>query len=105
MSDVTTFPRKPDHIDAMKGAKLSGHSVIVEGRCVPLLTMYDSGETVEFTLDGRFSIDIPREISLQIAWLVAQALAIGQGYSHLGATEKGRPFAPQVMKLDLGGQP
>jgi hypothetical protein len=75
--------------------------VIVEGREIPLLKAYekpDSDEVV-IVLDGRFSLDTNKKEMQQWLWLMANAIAIGQGYSHVGAESKDQPFAPQVHTL------
>ena len=68
--------------------------VIIEGRQIPGLRGMRNGDTITLIVDGRFSVDFPASIALNAAWLLAQALAIGAGYSHLGATERSAPFAP-----------
>jgi hypothetical protein len=68
--------------------------VIIEGRQIPGLTAMADGDEVLIILDGRLSISVPERLGRQVAWLAANALAIGAGYSHLGAEQKGYPFAP-----------
>lgn len=62
MTDKVTRLRA-DPIEAMKGPVPAGHRVIVEGRVIPGLTMLDEGDTVHLILDGRLSIDVPREVA------------------------------------------
>ncbi|WP_162685481.1 hypothetical protein [Roseovarius amoyensis] len=82
------------------GPELSGSSVIVEGRLIPRLTARDrGGDEITIVLDGRFSIDIPRERSGQICWMVANAMAIGAGYPSLSADGADRPFAPRIVGI------
>lgn len=88
-----------DKIAEMIGPEISGHQVIVEGRAIPGLTMREEGSEICFVLDGRLSINVPRDFAIPVAWFVANALAIGQGFSHIGGESKDRPFAPQVMNL------
>lgn len=97
--NVTDFPAAPDPVSAMMGPKHTGRCVIVEGRAIPGLTMHEEGDAISFVLDNRLSISVPRDTAPQIAWFVASALAIGQGYTHIGAANKDRPFAPQVVGL------
>jgi len=77
--------------------------VVVDGRIIPGLTGRKASEyQTELVLDGRFSATFTDDVAAQAAWLIAQALAIGQGYSHLGALNKDRPFAPQSMEVGDG---
>lgn len=83
------------------------YRVVVEGRRIPLLTASPESETQTLLiLDGRLSIVIGNRDLEQVAWLVANALALGQGYSHMGATAKGYPFAPtcSVIEAPLTGE-
>ena len=78
------------------------YRVIVEGRSIPGLTAWPESETqTMLTLDRRLSIVIGNRDLQSVAWLVANALAIGQGYSHMGAQTKGFPFAPTSVGLDV----
>jgi hypothetical protein len=69
--------------------------VQVDGRIIPRLTGFHDGDKIAIIVDGRFSHSFAKEDAYQAAWLIAQAMAIGQGYAHLGADNKERPFAPQ----------
>ena len=76
------------------------YKVVVEGKSIPGLTAWPESETqTMLTLDGRLSITIGNRDLSNVAWLVANALAIGQGYSHLGAETKGFPFAPTCVQI------
>lgn len=82
------------------GPPLTGSPVIVEGREIPRLIAHDSGaDEILLALDRRFSITVPRERSAQICWFVANAIAVGAGYSSLSAANWGRPFAPRVVVM------
>jgi hypothetical protein len=97
MSTVASFPERA--APSVVGPECSGHSVIVEGRVIPRLHCRERGDEIELVLDGRFTITVPREQSYSVAWLIATALAIGAGYSHLGAESKDQPFAPRAMSI------
>lgn len=102
MSDDNVIPIQRDtdlRVSNMTGAVRNYTTVIVDGREIPRLTMRERGDNIELTVDHRFSVDFPRDIAPQAAWLIAQALAIGAGYPWLGAQTKDRPFAPQVAML------
>lgn len=73
--------------------------VIIEGREIPRLRAINDGDEVSLILDGRFSINVPQAYGSRVAWLVANALAIGAGYPFLGATSKEQPFAPVCTGL------
>lgn len=78
------------------------YKVIVEGLSIPGLTAWPESETqTMLTLDGRLGIVIGNRDLQSVAWLVANALAIGQGYSHLGAQQRGFPFAPLCSQIEL----
>jgi len=84
------------------------YNVKVDGRLIPRLTASPVDETrVELILDGRWSITLNKWDFRPVASMVANALAIGEGYSHLGASNKDMPFAPQVCDLssDEGPRP
>lgn len=98
MIDVVNFPQpepEPWHFPYHEADR-----VVIEGRQIPKLTALDEGDQVAIILDGRLSISVPKALGQQVAWLVANALAIGSGYSHLGAETKDAPFAPVVVGLD-----
>nr|WP_313012750.1 hypothetical protein [Brucella intermedia] len=98
--NVTNLYEPTDRVEAMKGCVQAGYTVVVEGHEIPKLSMLDEGVTIHLILDGRFGINVPRDFAPQVAWLVANALAVGQGYSHLGAKSKDHPFAPEVVNLN-----
>lgn len=77
-------------------------AIIVEGRMIPLLTGHtEDDQNTWLVVDRRFSISVPNELAHQVAWLLANAIAVASGYTHLGATSKNeKPFAPIVTKLD-----
>ena len=98
MTDNVTNLNKPDAGVVDFGIEIKGYTAIVEGREIPRLMVKERGAvTITVCLDRRWEIDIPREHSGAICWMIANALAIGAGYSHLGAMNKDRPFAPEVI--------
>ena len=101
--NVTQFPVR-DLIEEMKGPQQSGHSVIIDGRVVPNMVMYDNGDTIDFVLDGRLSFPIAREHAWQVAAFAFAAMAIGAGFAHpahMHYTQ--RPFSPEVKSIDKIG--
>lgn len=80
------------------GARQLGFSAIVEGREIPKLRVKERGaELITINLDGRWEIDVPRQHSGSICWMIANAMAIGEGYAFLGSANKDKPFAPEVI--------
>lgn len=101
MSDdnVTQFPA-PEVKSPLFGPHPEYYSIVVDGRRIPQLTGHKSGDNETYlVLDGRFSVTVPNELAYQVAWILANAIAIGQGYSHLGAESKDHPFAPQIAEI------
>lgn len=92
--NVTHLPEKPK-AELLIGP-FEGYRVVVEGRIVPNLTAFDDksfGDGISLVVDHRFSIWVERERAVDVAWLVAQAMAIGAGYPHFSANTKDQPFA------------
>lgn len=97
MSNVVPMPPAPKQPDLLVGP-FEEWRVQVDGRIIPRLTGRYEGDRIALVVDHRFSASFSKEDAYQAAWLIAQAMAIGEGYSHLGAASKEQPFAP------LGGQ-
>jgi hypothetical protein len=68
--------------------------VILDGRVIPRLTAIKDGDKISLMVDHRFAASFSEDDARSAAWLIAQALAIGAGYPHLGAETKDQPFAP-----------
>lgn len=73
--------------------------VQIDGRMIPRLTGHKDGDKIALVLDGRWSASFAEDDARQAAWLIANALAIGEGYSNLAAPNKDRPFAPIGVQL------
>lgn len=97
MDNVTQFPTNeaPDFIIG----PFTENRVVIEGRVIPNLTAIREGENVALVVDNRFSISLPKDRAYDVAWLVANAMAVGAGYPCLSSETKERPFAPQCAKL------
>ena len=77
------------------------HKVSVDGCVVRGLTVEpcDNGEWW-LVLDGRFGVQAPEEELKKYIWLIANALAIGAGYTYHGPNAKiSNPFAVQIMGI------
>lgn len=78
------------------------HTVVVEGLQIPDMLVREWEDNIEVKVDRRFVyvFDNLRDANHAVN-MAATCYAIGSGYSHIGAKEKGRPFAPKVV--DIGG--
>lgn len=94
MSDNVKSLREPNSII---GAYSADNSVVIDGHAIPKIRCIEQGDHIEFILDRRFGFIFPKEWAYLAASFAAQAMAIGAGYSNLGAKDKNHPFAPQVM--------
>lgn len=99
---VINFPTggAPEKGASIVGPPRTGNAVIVDSRVIPQLHCYEHGENIEIILDGRFSVTVPALLAYEVAWMIANALAIGSGYPYMGAETKDRPFAPIYRGLD-----
>lgn len=103
MSDNITNLHK-DPVPNMIGPKISGHSVIIDGRAIPNMTLRDNGDRIEFVLDNRYSYEFPREWAYLAAAFAAEAMAIGAGHSHISQPHNSsKAFAPQCIGIEIIG--
>lgn len=98
--NVTKFP-EPEKAPPLLVGPFQEWRVMVQGRLIPLLTGYKHEDgRVSLTLDHRMGADFPNEeIAAQAAWMIANALAIGQGYPSMMGLSKDRPFASQGFQV------
>lgn len=99
MADVLDFPPAPTQAELLAGP-FTEYRVVVEGRCIPGLTGFKDGDKIALVVDGRFSASLSESDARDVAWLLANALAVGQGYACLSSESRDRPFAPQVMSIE-----
>lgn len=103
MNNVTEFPTEPkrDLIAEMKGPETGGNAVILEGKLIPHVMMFDRGDEIEFVLDNRLGFGFPRELAHQAACFAASAMAIAAGFPHFsgGKHFTQRDFASNVTRL------
>lgn len=99
--NVVQFPSQK--AESVLVGPFSYYKVKVEGRVIPRLTGYpqDDGR-ITLIVDDRFMVDFEPDVAPRAAWLVAQALAVGEGFTHLGATLKQSPFAPEATEVTDG---
>lgn len=90
----------------MAGYTRNTWKLIVDGCIVPRVDVHKRSDTcglLTVTLDERFSIDVPLEQINIWGWIVANAMAIGAGYSCHGPNSKlMNPFACRATRIDLG---
>jgi hypothetical protein len=99
MSDnVTQLPRR-DLIAEMKGPECPGTSVIMEGREVPGMMMFDRGDEIEFIIDHRVAFGFPKAQAWNAAAFAFAAMAFGAGCDPLNFEP--RPFAKKVVSLGI----
>jgi hypothetical protein len=84
MSNVTDFPIEPkrDLIAEMMGPENLGNSVIVDGRLMPHVAMFDRGDEIEFVIDHRLAFGFPRELAYQAASFAFAAMSVAAGFRH-----------------------
>lgn len=99
MSEIVEFP-KSEQPPILIGPFQVWH-VVVGGRKIPHLTgTHTSDGGINFIVDGRLmGGPFYGETAHQAAWLLAQALAVGSGYSNFEAETKDRVFAPLTVEL------
>jgi hypothetical protein len=98
--NVTNLPHR-DLIAEITGPDRLGNDVILEGRLVPNLVMYDrrpGRDEIEFCLDGRVMFGFPSEQAWNAAAFAFAAMAVGAGCDPLNFEPT--PFAKKVAKLD-----
>lgn len=88
-------------IPSIVGVVTTDCSVFVDGRKIPKMRCIEQGDNIEIILDERFSYTFHKDVAYLAANFAAQAMAIGAGYSYLGAPNKDMPFAPEVVGIDL----
>ena len=76
----------------------SVYQMSIDGYLVPHLSGRIVDGMLHLTLDNRFGCEIPEAYASQVVWMLANALAIGSGYSCLG--ENCRPLNPYMVKIN-----
>jgi hypothetical protein len=89
------------------------YRVCLDGFEVPLLEARETidGKECHISFDRRFGIIVPAEVAAQVIWLIANAHAVGSGFSCHG--ENSQPVNPHKVRMmgiefrtpdgDLGG--
>lgn len=76
------------------------YRIVIEGKLIPKLTAFREGDDICLVLDHRLSISISKDRAYDVAWLVANAMAIGAGYPSILGETRDLPFATNCVKLE-----
>ena len=98
---VVQMPPKEPKAELLVGP-FEEYRVVVDGRFVPNLTAFpdkEFGDGISLVVDHRFSVWVEKERAPDIAWIIAQAMAVTAGYPHFAADEKSSPFARIAARL------
>lgn len=80
----------------------SVHKIRLDGFRVPQLEGRLVGGTWHFILDERFGCEVPERYGCEVAWMIANALAIGSGYSCFGENSQiANPFKCRMSGINL----
>lgn len=88
----TTFAVTPPAPGLQLIGPLEHNKVVIDGYTVPMLNGWHKDGKWHFALDNSCSIEVPDELGHPVAWMIANALALGAGYSCFG--EKSQPLNP-----------
>lgn len=100
MSNVTDFPAKRDLIAEMTGPENLGCTVIIDGRLMPHVSMFDRGETIEFVIDHRLGYAFPRDVAYQAADFAFAAMSVAAGFRHYtGKHFTEHEYAGEMVKI------
>lgn len=104
--NVTQFPPPRDLIKEMTGPENLGNSVIIEGRLMPHVAMFDRGHEIEFVIDHRLGFGFPREVAHDAAAFAFAAMAVAAGFRHpSGLHHTQHPYAGEVVSMgEIGAE-
>lgn len=78
------------------------HKLRLDGYRIPHLNGRLIDGVWHFILDERFGCEIPEKYGTSVAWMIANALAIGAGYSCFGENSQiANPFTVKMHGLSL----
>ena len=84
----------------MMGQENNGHSLVMEGRLVPGVAVYDRGDEIEFVIDHRMSVTFPRDQAWNAARFAFGAMAFGAGCDPLNFEPM--PKFKKVQQITVG---
>lgn len=101
--NVTHLPPPRDLIAEMTGCDRLGKEVVIQGRLVPNMVMFNrpDRDEIEFCLDGRVMFGFPKAYAWDAAAFAFAAMAVGAGCDPLNFEPS--PFAKKVVRLDQVG--
>lgn len=82
------------------------HKIVLDGYRVPRLSGRPTKDGMwSFTLDERFGIDVPEMYAKGVVMMIANAMAIGAGYSCFGEnSQEFNPFKTRLFGMDLAAE-
>lgn len=99
----TEYDIEPPTLGLESVGPFSVWKIKLDGFAVPFLTgREDDKGMFHLCLDGRFGMEIPKEFAHQVAWLIANAHAIGAGYSCFGENSQiANPYKCRMSGISL----
>lgn len=97
--NIVKFPQAEQDKEDWIVGPFERYRCIIEGRSIPMLEARRVADGVNLIVDNRFCVCVPDDIAESVAWLVAQALAVGSGYASLSQPTKDRCFAPHGSRI------
>lgn len=79
---------RPNGLQAIGPFEL--YRIVVDGYQVPHLTGRPIDGMWHFTFDSRFGCDVPEKYAHGVAWMIANAMAVGAGFTCFGENSKPR---------------
>lgn len=78
------------------------YKLTINGFKIPHLTGRLIDGMWHFNLDGRFACDVPEMYGLGAAWMIANAMAVGAGYSCFGENSQLlNPFKTRLHRVSM----
>ena len=89
------------------------YRIVVDGYQVPRLTGRLTDGVWHFTFDNRFGCEVPEKHGCEVAWMIANAQAVGAGFSCFGENSQplnefkcrllGLGVAPDIEAIEAQG--
>lgn len=99
MTNITKFPENNKKATDVLIGPFDTWRVQVDGYQIPKLSGFKNGNKTCLVVDSRFCTEpLDDNVVHSVAAVIANALAIGAGYSHFGAQNKEQPFASKIMQ-------
>lgn len=86
-----------EYLDFMEGSR-----IVLNGHEVPRLRAFKKPHVVSLVLDNRFGLDVPPNLAEPVVSFIANALAIGAGYSCFGENSSiANPYKVRMMGIEI----